>query len=179
MVQLPSICENGFVGDLTEAINSDNTINFSSPVILDNLTLGPDWWDTFKVELVEASLVFQRKNISNKQYQFHKLQRDFFRLPGGSPAKEMISTQLRTLLREITKEFNFQKAKDKRLTHEQYSSNFFKQASADRKSGTLTELKGFNEEILTNRRDIQDHLLLQYFYLYQRACSTEQFRFIS
>ena len=66
-----------FVGDINEAINADNTINYCSSVILENLTLGPDWWDTFKKEILEESIVFQRKNISRKQNEFHDLQRDF------------------------------------------------------------------------------------------------------
>lgn len=157
-----------FVGDLQEAIDSTGSaIEYTHDIILSNLTLGPDWWDYFKSEILEASLEFQRKNISEKQKQFNKLQREFYRLPEGSPSKDNIGKQLHSLLKEITKEFNFQKAKDKRMTHERYSAAFFKQAGKDRKAESLTKLRGFNGEILTDRTEIQDHLLLQYFHLYQ------------
>lgn len=156
-----------FVGDLNAALNSEDTIDYSHEVILNNLTLGPDWWDTFKAELLEKSMLYQRRNISSKQHEFHKLQGLFYKLSEGDPEKDLVNKKLHDLLKDITKEFNFQKAKDKRLTHERFSSNFFKQASKDRKISRLTELKGFNNEILNTRVDIQDHLLLQYFYLYQ------------
>ena len=53
------------------------------------------------------------------------------------------------------------------MTHERFSAGFFKQAYKDRKAGYISKLVGFNGELLTNREDIQNHLQLQYFYLYQ------------
>ena len=161
------ISNNTFVGNLNEAVKPNNEINFSHPVILENLSLSAAWWDTFKEEILEYSMDYQHKNISSKQHEFHRLQQKFYQLPDTDPGKNNVNVQLKALLKDITKEFNFQKAKDKRLTHERFSSAFFKQASRDRKVSTLTELIGFNDEILRDRKDIQDHLLLRYFYLYQ------------
>ena len=53
------------------------------------------------------------------------------------------------------------------MTHERFSACFFKQASKDRKLSHLSELRISENEVLTDRKEIQDHLLLQYFYLYQ------------
>ena len=161
--------ENGtFEGDPREILDSSTqAFNYSHPIFLNNLTLGPDWWDTFKMEILEASLEFQRKNLSEKKHLFHCLQRDFYRMQEGSEGKVAVEKQLAQLLKQITSEFNFQKSKDKRLTHERYSAGFFRQTSKDRRIDFMTELKGFNNEVLTDRTEIQDHLLLQYFYLYQ------------
>ena len=165
---LEKLNNGNFVGDPSQVIDSSvNGFNYTHEVVLQNLNLSPEWWDNFKKDILHASLNFQRQNFSEKKKLFHQLQRDFYRLRDGDESKKIVEQQLFSLLREITKEFNFQKAKDKRLTHERYSAAFFRQASKDRKNSFLTQLKGFNEEILTDRTEIQDHLLLQYFYLYQ------------
>ena len=141
--------------------------DYTNEIILDNLTLGPEWWDTFKREILECSLVFQRKNFSLKKQNFQSLQREFYRLPENSPDRSLVESRLNSLLKDISKEFNFQKQKDERMTHERFSAGFFKQAYKDRKAGYISKLVGFNGELLTNREDIQNHLQLQYFYLYQ------------
>ena len=97
-----------FVGDLREAITAENTINYCSDVILNNLTLGPEWWDTFKSDILEASMKFQRKNISSKQYEFHHLQQRFFCLSHTDPEKGVINRKLNSLLKEINIK-NYQK----------------------------------------------------------------------
>ena len=89
-----------------------------------NLELGPLWWDTFKREILEYGLIFQRKHLSQKKSTFHDLQRDFYRLNHNDPAKAQLEKELNTALKDITADFNFQKAKEKRLTHERFSAGF-------------------------------------------------------
>ena len=157
-----------FIGNLDCFLNSsEGGFDYTHETILNNLSLGPDWWDTFKEEILEFSLKFQRHNLSSKKDQFHALQRDFYRLGDNSPLKTEVESNLNSLLKNITREFNFQKQKDERMTHERFSAGFFKQTSKDRKVGFLSKLIGFQGEVLTDRKEIQDHLLLQYFYLYQ------------
>ena len=157
-----------FIGNPQQFVEScKDGFNYTHEFVLNNITLGADWWDTFKAEILHYSLEFQRKNFSDKKQQFIRLQRDFYRLPEGSSCKKEVEDQLFLLLKGITKEFNFQKEKDKRLTHERFSAGFFKQAYQDRKISYFSEFQGFDNEILTSHTDIHDHLLLRYFYLYQ------------
>ena len=103
-----------FIGNPSQFLVSE-VFDYSHPTILENLKLGPEWWDKFKSEILEFSLIFQKENLSEKKTNFHVLQRDFYRLKDGDPAKGEIEKELELKLKEITAEFNFQKAKDKRL----------------------------------------------------------------
>ena len=79
-----------FVGDPMEIVDSSsNGFNYTHELVLNNLTLGPNWWDMFKKEILDFSLEFQRKHLKRK-FVFISYKEIFIDL-GMVPTRKMMS----------------------------------------------------------------------------------------
>ena len=159
-----------FIGDMgTAALIWERDKSCTHPIFLDNLTLDGEWWDNFKTRLFHESWKFQKLNHDENINEFHRLQKQFFRLPQGTDERTSVENKLTDLMNTITANITLQKAKVKRLYHERYSSAFLRIAAQARKEKTLLKVTNFHDEVITDRTEIQGYLMTRYIDLYKHV----------
>ena len=165
-----------FEGDLgTAALIWERDKSCTHPMFLNNLTLDGKWWDWFKSRIFCESWKFQKLCHDENLHEFHRLQKQFFRLPQGSDARGAVENKLTDLMNSITANITLQKAKVKRLYHERYSSAFLRIAAKARKDKTLLQVQNFHGEVITDRTEIQGYLMTRYIDLYKKVKVDDQF----
>ena len=69
------------VGNIQEFFEScSEKFDYQHTVFIENITLDGKWWDSFKQELYQESIKFQRFSLNKQQVEFHKLQNVIFYL---------------------------------------------------------------------------------------------------
>jgi exonuclease III len=155
------------VGDIQEFFEAcSNKFDYKHPFFIENLTLDGKWWDSFKNELHQEALKFQRFSLHKRQQEFHELQKFCLERPAGSETRNNQEQKLKQLLLDLSKEFIFQKSKDKRLNFERPTAGFFRMVAEDRKNQRFDTLQVNGNTTLTNKEDIQEHLIDRYEQLY-------------
>ena len=154
------IIHGNFVGSLKELLSElQGDCDFSKPIILQNLKIDGEWWDSFKVSIFKLG---RKVQISNRVENITKYRGKLQEYTFSNGDKNVLKKEILQLLKDINKEDLFKAQIEQRKNFEKNSGAFFRIIKEDRKKSYLDKVYTNNGVVLSKRKDIMNHLVSKY-----------------